>query len=298
MHACSLERRLGPIDAAAIVIANVIGVGIFTTPGLVATIVPNAHAIVAVWVAGGALAFFGALAYAELAARRPLAGGEYVYLRESFGDVAAFVTGWTSFVAGFPGAIAAGAESRRPGGVRHCRLCVRWPRGGAGVRAQDVPRIEAWGHSWGPAIFCVTSLAIVVNAMVTEPGPTLAGLGVMAGGLPIYWWTRARNESAKVAASAPSVAGMLRRLSCSRGIEALDDAGQVDPSKSTTCSPRLSRKNRNCVRPLMFRERLRAFSSIASEDQSVDSDLPRGGIFCGTIPARLDTCLYPAGMCT
>jgi APA family basic amino acid/polyamine antiporter len=105
----ALDRRLGPVDAAGLVIANVIGVGIFATPGLVATIVPNGFAIIGVWVAGGALAFFGALAYAELAARRPLAGGEYVYLRESFRDVAAFLAGWTSVVAGFSGAIAAGA---------------------------------------------------------------------------------------------------------------------------------------------------------------------------------------------
>jgi APA family basic amino acid/polyamine antiporter len=62
-----------------------------------------------VWAIGGALAFAGALAYAELAARRPLAGGEYVYLRESFGSLAAFLTGWTSFVAGFSGGIAVGA---------------------------------------------------------------------------------------------------------------------------------------------------------------------------------------------
>jgi APA family basic amino acid/polyamine antiporter len=99
MHACSLGRRLGPVDAAVLVIANVIGVGIFATPGFVATIVPNAFAIAGVCVAGGMLAF-GALAYAELAARRPLAGGEYVNLRESFGGVAGFLAGWTSFVAG------------------------------------------------------------------------------------------------------------------------------------------------------------------------------------------------------
>ena len=49
------------------------------------------------------------MAYAELAALRPHAGGEYVYLREAFGPVAAFLTGWTSFVAGFSGAIAASA---------------------------------------------------------------------------------------------------------------------------------------------------------------------------------------------
>ena len=58
---------------------------------------------------GGALAFAGAMAYAELAALRPHAGGEYVYLREAFGPAAAFLSGWTSFVAGFSGAIAASA---------------------------------------------------------------------------------------------------------------------------------------------------------------------------------------------
>ena len=104
----SLDRRLGPLDAAAIVISNVIGVGIFTTPGFVASILPDKTAMLFVWAIGGALALAGALAYAELAARRPQAGGEYVYLRESFGGLAAFLSGWTSFVAGFTGAIAAG----------------------------------------------------------------------------------------------------------------------------------------------------------------------------------------------
>jgi APA family basic amino acid/polyamine antiporter len=104
----SLERRLGPWDAAAIVISNVIGVGIFITPGFIATLLPNRAAILGVWALGGVLALFGALAYAELAARQPEAGGEYVYLREAFGGLAAFLTGWTSFVAGFSGAIAAG----------------------------------------------------------------------------------------------------------------------------------------------------------------------------------------------
>ncbi len=109
MAAPHLDRRLGPLDAAVIVISNVIGVGIFTTPGFVAAKVPNPAWMLGVWACGGALAFAGALAYAELAARRPQAGGEYVYLRESFGGLAAFLTGWTSFVAGFSGAIAAGA---------------------------------------------------------------------------------------------------------------------------------------------------------------------------------------------
>ncbi len=104
-----LHRALGPIDASALVISNVIGVGIFTTPGIVAQMVPHPLAMLSVWLVGGILAFAGASAYAELAALRPRAGGEYVYLREAFGPLAAFLTGWTSFVAGFSGAIAAGA---------------------------------------------------------------------------------------------------------------------------------------------------------------------------------------------
>jgi APA family basic amino acid/polyamine antiporter len=104
-----LERRLGVADAAALVVSNVIGVGIFTTPGIVCGMLPRPAAVLAVWGLGGLLALSGAMAYAELAALIPKAGGEYVYLREGYGRLAAFLTGWTSFVAGFSGAIAAGA---------------------------------------------------------------------------------------------------------------------------------------------------------------------------------------------
>jgi len=103
----SLERRLGPVDAAAIVVSNVIGGGIFFVPILVAQLTGSARAMLAAWTIGGAFAFMGAMAYAELAALRPRSGGEYVYLRDAFGPLAAFLTGWTSFVAGFSGAIAA-----------------------------------------------------------------------------------------------------------------------------------------------------------------------------------------------
>ena len=105
----ALERRLGPFDAAAIIVSNVIGGGILFTPPQVAAAVPNAWLFLGVWVAGGILAFAGAMAYAELAALRPRAGGEYVYLRAAYGRLMAFLTGWTSFVAGFSGAIAASA---------------------------------------------------------------------------------------------------------------------------------------------------------------------------------------------
>jgi basic amino acid/polyamine antiporter, APA family len=104
-----LERRLGPLDAAAIIVSNVIGGTILFAPPGLASLVPNPWLFLGLWLAGGALAFFGAMAYAELAALRPRAGGEYVYLDAAYGRVAAFLTGWTSFVAGFAGAIATNA---------------------------------------------------------------------------------------------------------------------------------------------------------------------------------------------
>lgn len=107
--AATLERRLGPLDAAAIIIANVIGGGILFFPTIIAGNVPDTWWFLSTWLAGGVLAFCGAMAYAELAALRPRAGGEYVYLREAYGSLVGFLTGWTSFVAGFAGAMAASA---------------------------------------------------------------------------------------------------------------------------------------------------------------------------------------------
>ena len=88
----TLRRRLGPLDGAAIVVSNVIGGGIFFVPIIVAQMLPAPSAMLWMWFAGGALAFAGAMAYAELAALRPKAGGEYVYLDAAYGRAAAFLT--------------------------------------------------------------------------------------------------------------------------------------------------------------------------------------------------------------
>ena len=104
-----LERRLGTVDAAAVVVSNVIGSGILIVPAIVARLAPDPYALLSVWFAGGVLALAGAMAYAELATMLPKAGGEYVYLRAAYGPLTAFLTGWTSFVAGFSGAIAVAA---------------------------------------------------------------------------------------------------------------------------------------------------------------------------------------------
>jgi len=100
-------RRLGVWDASMVVVGGVIGSGIFLTPAAIARATGSSFEQVLAWVIGGVIALIGALCYAELGARRPSAGGGYVYLREAFGLIIAFVYGWNLLVVNHSGAIAA-----------------------------------------------------------------------------------------------------------------------------------------------------------------------------------------------
>jgi len=100
-------RRLGLFDATMAVIGGIIGAGIFLNPAIVAQRLTTTPWILAAWVAGGGVAVLGALCFAELGARRPAAGGGYVYLRDAFGPLAAFLYGWTLLLVIGSGAIAA-----------------------------------------------------------------------------------------------------------------------------------------------------------------------------------------------
>src|SRR5947199_3112935 len=89
-----LKRSLGFWDGLAMVVGIMVGTGIFRTPGLVAQRLGRPALTFVAWAAGGAIAFLGALIFAELATRHPNAGGKYVYAREAFGPQAGFVVGW------------------------------------------------------------------------------------------------------------------------------------------------------------------------------------------------------------
>jgi APA family basic amino acid/polyamine antiporter len=104
-----LLRQLGVFSATAIVVSNMIGAGIFTTTGFLAGQLGSARLVVGIWVVGAVLALAGALCYSELGVNFPRSGGEYVYLREAWGPIWGFLTGWVSFFAGFSAPIAAGA---------------------------------------------------------------------------------------------------------------------------------------------------------------------------------------------
>ena len=104
-------RRLGSWDAAMIVIGGVIGAGIFRNPATVAERTNSGTEVLVLWAVGGLLTLAGVLCYAELGARRPQAGGTYVYLREAFGQLPAFLFGWTMALINYPGSVAAVATT-------------------------------------------------------------------------------------------------------------------------------------------------------------------------------------------
>jgi APA family basic amino acid/polyamine antiporter len=97
-EASNLPRKLGLIDALAIVIGMVIGGGIFLVPNLIARELKSVTAILAVWVFAGVISFFGALACAELGTALPSTGGQYVFLREAYGPLVGFLCGWSMFL--------------------------------------------------------------------------------------------------------------------------------------------------------------------------------------------------------
>jgi basic amino acid/polyamine antiporter, APA family len=104
-----LRRRLGVTTATSLIVASMIGTGIFSTTGLMLARVGSAWLVLLCWLLGGLVALAGALSYAELATMMPQAGGEYIYLRKCYGPLAGFLSGWTSFLVGFSAPIAASA---------------------------------------------------------------------------------------------------------------------------------------------------------------------------------------------
>ena len=107
MKEARLSRSLGPIEATAIVVGTIIGTGIFLKPRAIAALLGSPGLILGVWAVGGALSLLGALSYAELGALFPEAGGEYLFMRETYGPAAGFLWAWTYFVCAKIGSIAA-----------------------------------------------------------------------------------------------------------------------------------------------------------------------------------------------
>lgn len=98
-----LRRQIGVRTATALIVGEVIAVGIFLTPAGMAKDLASPFWLLVVWLTMGAMALCGALCYGELSARYPEAGGGYVYLREAYGPAVAFMYGWMAFLVMDPG---------------------------------------------------------------------------------------------------------------------------------------------------------------------------------------------------
>jgi APA family basic amino acid/polyamine antiporter len=102
-------RRVGLVSAAALVVGNMIGVGVFTTSGFALADLGRREWVLLAWLVGGLLAMCGALSYGALARRIPESGGEYTFLSQTIHPLAGFVAGWISLLVGFTAPIAAAA---------------------------------------------------------------------------------------------------------------------------------------------------------------------------------------------
>ena len=145
--------------ALCVVVGSVIGSGIFIVPARVARNVPFLGGIALVWVVGGLFSMAGALTLAELSAMLPSAGGPYVYLREAFGRLPAFLFGWTEFLVIRTGSIATLAAAfglyfallvPAPGGIRRRWSGRRRRRVGGDRRRGDDQRPRHPGRRPGP----------------------------------------------------------------------------------------------------------------------------------------------------
>jgi len=185
----SFRRALGPFDATMVVIGGIIGSGIFINPYIVAQRLDSPALVLAAWALGGLIALAGALAYAELGALFPRAGGQYVYLRDGWHPLAGFLYGWALLLLIESGAVAAVA-------ITFATYALRL------VGRTDVAPV--------PLAVAAILLLSVVNYLGVKPGSRLlnvlvvlkvAALAVLiaAGAFgPAYegWWSVGRQAAA------------------------------------------------------------------------------------------------------
>ncbi|GLQ95609.1 APC family permease [Dyella mobilis] len=179
----SYLRRLGIWDGAAIVVGGVIGGGIFRTPATVAERTASGLPLLALWAIGGLLTLTGVLCYAELGARRPQAGGIYIYLREAFGPLPAFLFGWTMALINYPGSVAAVATTFADYACRAAGLPGLWVKPFAVGAIAFIVGVNFFGiraGAWMQNLFTVLKLAAITMLIVVGLAMAHGHLGSVA----------------------------------------------------------------------------------------------------------------------
>lgn len=219
-------RRLGTWDAVMIVIGGVIGSGIFRTPASVAKLTGSGLEQLLLWLIGGLLTLTGVLCYAELGARRPQVGGTYIYLREAFGRLPAFLFGWTMALINYPGSVAAVATTFADYFCSAAGLPHHWSRPVAIGAIGFLVGINLGGirsGAWVQNLFTVLKLAAVSLVVV-------AGL-ILAGG---HWGLVLATDPVHPAGSAALIGALLPVLFAYGGFHYLNDlAGEVKAPQQT-----------------------------------------------------------------
>ncbi len=186
-----LTRQLGLFGTTMAVMGGIIGAGIFINPYLVAQLVPSAPLILGVWIAGGLIALVGGFIYAELAARLPVVGGQYAYLREALHPTVAFMYGWVLLLVIQTGGMAAVAVTF----ARYFLELTHWPINDSLVAAAALAVLTA-----------VNCLGVRAGSRVqsTLTLTAIAAIGVIVAGS--FFW---RGTTAPVVATAPLPANLL-----------------------------------------------------------------------------------------
>ena len=181
MSSHSLRRVIGLTGGTALIVGITIGSGIFRTPPTIAGLVPNPLVVMALWTAFGLISICGALVIAELSSLLPQAGGVYVYLREAYGDAAAFVFGWLYVLITTPTTVAALAVV-----FSEFLLNLLGMRVGAPVQAIAIAAIiiltgaNVLGARVGAAVSEVTTLVKVTALVAIILGAFLLGNGSLS----------------------------------------------------------------------------------------------------------------------
>jgi basic amino acid/polyamine antiporter, APA family len=129
----NLKRQIGLFPATNIVVANMIGAGIFTTSGLLLAGLHDPVLLIILWIVGGIIALCGALSYGELGGAMPNAGGEYLFLSRLYHPLFGFLSGWVSFIVGFSAPIAASALGFSEYFCRAIPALPAWLNGSASI---------------------------------------------------------------------------------------------------------------------------------------------------------------------
>jgi APA family basic amino acid/polyamine antiporter len=185
-------RRIGLFSGTMLVVGGIIGSGIFLNPAIVAQRVASARLIMLTWALGAVVALLGAYIFAELGARRPAAGGGYVYLREAFGPLPAFLYGWALLLAIATGAAAAVAVTFASYAAPLLGLAPsseRWLAAGAVALLSVINAVGVRPGTLTQNIFTLLKLAaiaaLVVSALVAAPLPVAARAAPTPSSMPL-----------------------------------------------------------------------------------------------------------------